>query len=162
MSRAEAVEATAEEILDNARRACPQAEIEGVLVQEMVTGGAEFILGMSYDELFGPLIVVGGGGVMVEIFKDAAVGLAPLSPAEADEMIGRLKISRLLDGFGGAGALDRDALVSCLVTFFRIRGGDGRSVFRDRPQSGLRAWPRFGRADRRRADRTTDIKGGKK
>lgn len=111
------VEAAAREILDSAARACPEARIEGVLVQEMITEGAEFLLGMTRDEQFGPLVVVGGGGVMVEVFKDAAVGLAPLSRPEAEDMIGRLKISAVLDGFRGAGALDRGALVDCLVAF---------------------------------------------
>lgn len=109
--------AAAAEILDNARKACPEARIEGVLVQEMIGEGAEFILGMTYDEQFGPLIVVGGGGVMVEIYKDAVVGLAPLSWREAEAMVARLKISGVLDGFRGAPALDREALVRCLVDF---------------------------------------------
>ena len=66
-------------MLDNARRNCPGAAIDGILVQEMVEDGVEFILGMTYDETFGPLIVCGAGGVTVEVFKDAAVLLPPLA-----------------------------------------------------------------------------------
>jgi acetyltransferase len=53
----------ARQILENARRHCPRATIDGILVQEMVDDGVEFILGMTYDEQFGPLIVCGAGGV---------------------------------------------------------------------------------------------------
>ena len=115
--RAEGAAAAAAEILANAARACPEARIEGVLVQEMIGGGAEFILGMTYDDQFGPLIVAGGGGVMVEIFKDAASGLAPLGQEEAEAMVAGLKVSALLDGFRGAPRLDRAALVDTLVRF---------------------------------------------
>ena len=110
-------EVHAARVLDNARRACPDALIEGVLVQEMVEEGAEFILGMTYDSQFGPLIVLGGGGVMVEIFKDAAVQLAPISRETAARMVASLKVSKQLDGFRGAPALDRDALIDCVVDF---------------------------------------------
>lgn len=104
-------------ILKNARTACPEASIDGVLVQEMVDEGAEFILGMTYDEQFGPLVVVGGGGVMVEVFKDASVGLAPLTRQQATDMVARLKVSVQLDGFRGGPALDREALIDCVVAF---------------------------------------------
>src|SRR5207253_369487 len=59
---AKEVEAAAKRVLDNARRNCPDAKIDGVLVQEMVEDGVEFILGMTYDETFGPLVVCGAGG----------------------------------------------------------------------------------------------------
>ncbi|WFU49057.1 acetate--CoA ligase family protein [Sinorhizobium terangae] len=110
-------ETMSQKILTNAKTACPEAAIDGILVQEMVGEGAEFIIGMTYDEQFGPLVVVGGGGVMVEVFKDASVGLAPLTRQQATEMVARLKISVRLDGFRGAPPLDREALIDCLVAF---------------------------------------------
>lgn len=110
-------EAASMRILDNARRACPAALIEGVLVQEMVEEGAEFILGMTYDPQFGPLVVLGGGGVMVEVFKDACVQPAPVTLAVAESMIDSLKSSVLLDGFRGAPVRDRAALAACIVQF---------------------------------------------
>jgi len=113
----ETAQTLAAEILGNAVRHCPDATVEGVLVQEMISGGAEFILGMTQDPQFGPMVVVGGGGVMVEVFKDAAIGLAPLTHGEAAAMIDQLKASVLLDGFRGADALDREALVDCIVAF---------------------------------------------
>lgn len=114
---AEDAEIMSAKILKSARTACPEAAIDGILVQEMVEEGAEFIIGMTYDEQFGPLVVVGGGGVMVEVFKDASVGLAPLTRNQATEMVARLKVAVQLDGFRGAPPLDRDALIDCLVAF---------------------------------------------
>jgi acyl-CoA synthetase (NDP forming) len=114
-------------ILKSARAACPDASIDGILVQEMVEEGTEFILGMTYDEQFGPLVVVGGGGVMVEVFKDASVGLAPLTRQQATEMVAKLKVSVQLDGFRGAPALDREALIDCIVEFSKfVAATDGQ------------------------------------
>lgn len=114
---AETVEAAAAKVLDNSTRACPDASIDGILVQEMVEDGVEFILGMTYDDQFGPMIVLGSGGVMVEIFKDAAVRLPPLDREEVHGMIAELKASKLLEGFRGASPRDVDALVDCCVQF---------------------------------------------
>lgn len=107
----------AAEVLENSVKACPDAVIDGILVQEMVENGVEFILGMTYDDQFGPLVVLGSGGVMVEIFKDAAVRLPPLSREDVQSMIGELKASKLLEGFRGAAPRDVEALVDCVVRF---------------------------------------------
>jgi acyl-CoA synthetase (NDP forming) len=111
------VERAAQTVLDNARRNCPGATIDGILVQEMVEDGVEFILGMTYDETFGPLIVCGAGGVAVELFKDAAVALPPLTRDDVEAMLRGLKVARLLDGFRGAAARDKDALIDCCLRF---------------------------------------------
>jgi acyl-CoA synthetase (NDP forming) len=111
------VETAAGNVFDNARRNCPGATIDGILVQEMVEDGVEFILGMTYDETFGPLVVCGAGGVTVEVFKDAAVLLPPFTAAEATAAIDSLKVAKLLDGFRGAPPRDVDALVDCCVRF---------------------------------------------
>src|SRR5438067_4543346 len=111
------VDAAARQVLDNARRNCPDARIDGVLVQEMVEDGVEFILGMTYDETFGPMVVCGAGGVTVEIFKDAGVLLPPVSAAEVKATLGALKVSKLLGEFRGAPPRDIDALVDCCVKF---------------------------------------------
>ena len=111
------VEAAASKVLKNARRNCPDATIDGILVQEMVEDGVEFILGMTYDETFGPLVVCGAGGVTVEVFKDAAVLLPPFMAEEARAAIASLKVATLLDGFRGAPPRDLDALVDCCVRF---------------------------------------------
>src|SRR5712671_882577 len=111
------VEAAARNVFDNARRNCPGATIDGILVQEMVEDGVEFILGMTYDETFGPMVVCGAGGVTVEVFKDAAVLLPPFSADEGRAAIRSLKVAKLLDGFRGAPPRDLDALVDCCVRF---------------------------------------------
>jgi acetyltransferase len=111
------VEQATRQVLANARRNCPDAAIDGVLVQEMVEDGVEFILGMTYDEQFGPLIVCGAGGVTVELFKDTAVGLPPLTCENVAGMLGGLKIAKLFDGFRGAGPRDKDALIDCCLRF---------------------------------------------
>jgi acyl-CoA synthetase (NDP forming) len=111
------VEAAARLVLENARRNCPQAAIDGILVQEMVTDGVELILGMTYDPQFGPLIVCGAGGVTVEVFKDAAVLLPPFGRDDVVAALGRLKVKKLLDGFRGAPPRDVDALIACCLRF---------------------------------------------
>jgi hypothetical protein len=83
----------------------------------MVEDGVELILGMTYDETFGPMVVCGAGGVTVEVFKDAAVLLPPFSADEARAAIRSLKVAKLLDGFRGAPPRDVDALIECCVRF---------------------------------------------
>ncbi len=95
----------------------PTAEIDGVLVQEMVADGLEFILGMTYDVQFGPLVVCGTGGVLVELVNDTSVRFPPVSAAEAGHMLDELKGAKLLEGYGGAAPRDREALVAAIVTF---------------------------------------------
>jgi acyl-CoA synthetase (NDP forming) len=111
------VEAAARQVLDNAARNAPDAAIDGLLVQEMIEPGVEFVLGMTYDDEFGPLIVCGAGGVTVEVFKDSAVLLPPFAAEDVRAALRGLKASRLLDGFRGAPARDVEALVECCVKF---------------------------------------------
>jgi succinyl-CoA synthetase beta subunit len=120
-------ERAAENVLANASRACPTARIDGVLVQEMVDDGVEFILGMTYDDQMGPMIVLGAGGMAVEIFKDAAVRLTPLLADDVRDMISELKCARLLDGYRGGLPRDVDALIDCCVRFAGfVAATDGR------------------------------------
>ncbi|MEQ1773756.1 MAG: acetate--CoA ligase family protein [Burkholderiales bacterium] len=102
-------------ILANARQHAPNAAINGVLVQEMVTGGVEVIVGVSYDPQLGPTLLFGTGGVMVEVYKDVAMRHCPITPAEAREMIAEVKGAKLLQGFRGKPACDMDALATVLV-----------------------------------------------
>jgi len=111
------VEAAAVAVLANASRNCPGAAIDGILVQEMVTDGVELILGMAYDQQFGPLIVCGAGGVTVEVFKDATVLLPPIDREDIAAALRSLKVSRLFEGFRGAPPRDVDALLDCCERF---------------------------------------------
>jgi len=86
-----------------------------VLVAAMAAEGTEAILGLVHDPQFGPLIVIGGGGILVEVVRDAAAALAPVSRHEARRVIDGLVLRRLLDGVRGRPAGDVEALVDAVV-----------------------------------------------
>ena len=79
------------DITQKARRLLPDAEIKGVLVQQMITGGKELVLGMSRDPQFGPLIMFGLGGIYIEILKDITFRIAPIGIEDAKEMIQEIR-----------------------------------------------------------------------
>jgi len=112
---ADAVRTAYARVLGNAVRAVPNARVLGVLVQPMAPPGREVILGVKRDATFGPLLMVGLGGVNVEIFKDVALAPLPLSEADARDMLGRLKGAPLLGSFRGQPAADVNALVDLMV-----------------------------------------------
>ena len=105
-------------------RKMPEAHILGVLVQEMCGGGKEVILGMNRDPHFGPLMMFGMGGTMVEVLKDVAFYLAPLTGAEAKQMLINTRTYKMLKGVRGEKGVDIDAIaeglqrLSQLVTEF--------------------------------------------
>lgn len=103
------------EILANVARTKPGAKTDGVLVQEMVPAGVEMIIGVTKDKQFGPMLLVGMGGVFVEVFKDAALYPAPLNHDEAIGMLKKLKSYKLLTGYRGAKPCDIDALADMMV-----------------------------------------------
>ena len=109
-----------EEIMANAVRHAPKAKINGVMVQEMVTGGVEVIIGISYDAQIGPMLLFGIGGVMVEIYKDVALRRCPISRADAANMISEVKGAKLLQGFRGRPPADIEALMDALVQISRL------------------------------------------
>jgi acetyltransferase len=102
----------------------PKAEILGVLVQQMSTGGKEVILGMKRDPRFGPLMMFGMGGTMVEVLKDVSFYLAPLTEEEAKQMLISTRTYKILTGVRGQEGVDIDAIaeglqrLSQLVTEF--------------------------------------------
>jgi acetyl coenzyme A synthetase (ADP forming)-like protein len=87
-----------------------QGELTGMLVQRMVGGGVEMLVGAVHDATFGPLVVCGSGGVLVDLLADSAFRLHPLTTDDASEMIDSLKGAQLLRGFRGTPALDEAAL----------------------------------------------------
>jgi acetate---CoA ligase (ADP-forming) len=97
-------------LLDNARQHRPDAAIQGVLVAPMAKKGVEIIVGTLQDSTFGPMIMVGLGGITTELFKDVIYRPAPVSPAEATAMLAELKAAPLLNGFRGAAKADIPAL----------------------------------------------------
>lgn len=98
----------------------PQAIIKGFLVEKMAPKGMEVIIGMKRDPNFGPLIMFGMGGIVVELFKDIAFGIAPLSPADVDRMIGSTKAGTLLKGYRGSASLDTEALKQAILKLSAI------------------------------------------
>lgn len=102
-------------ILKNAKTHFENPDIRGVQICSMAEKGTEVILGVNNDPQFGPCVLVGLGGIFVEIFKDTSMALAPISRKEADNMIRKLKSFRILDGYRGAPKSDLDALSDAIV-----------------------------------------------
>lgn len=91
--------------------------MEGVILQPMVRGGQEVIIGMSQDPVFGPLLMVGIGGVQVELIKDVAFSLHPLTDKDPEYMLGQLRGLPLLTGWRGSSPKDVDSLKEVLLRF---------------------------------------------
>jgi acyl-CoA synthetase (NDP forming) len=111
----EEVRAGYERVLASAERHAPGARVLGVLVQPMAPPGREMILGVKRDATFGPLLMVGLGGVHVEVLKDVALSPVPLTLGEARELLARLKGARLLEAHRGTPPADIDALADLMV-----------------------------------------------
>jgi acetyl-CoA synthetase (ADP-forming) len=89
--------------------------LDGVLIEEMVKGSREFVIGLSRDPQFGPCVMFGLGGIFTEALKDVTFRVAPLSKEDALEMIDEIKTKKLLGEFRGSPAVDREALAKALV-----------------------------------------------
>ena len=111
----DAVRTAYREVVANAESYAPGARIEGALVGEMVRGGTEVIVGVSYDAQLGPVLLFGMGGVLVEVMRDVALRVCPISRLDAEEMVAQVRGSRLLRGFRGQPKADVEALVDTLV-----------------------------------------------
>ena len=112
---ADAVRNAFGDVTSNAKAYDADARINGAVVQEMVSGGVETIVGVSCDAQLGPILLFGTGGVMVEVYNDVALRLCPITREDALEMIDEVKGARLLSGFRGAPVADVDALADVLV-----------------------------------------------
>jgi acyl-CoA synthetase (NDP forming) len=109
------------EVMEAARRHHPKACLEGVLIQEMISPSAvEIILGVLQDPDFGPVVVFGSGGILVELIKDSALRLPPLNHEEALEMICETRGAELLQGFRGKLPADIDGLAGGLVRLSQL------------------------------------------
>jgi acetyltransferase len=99
-----------ERVLSSSRSHAPDARIEGVLVQKMMPKGHEFVIGVIRDPDFGPLVMLGAGGIYLEVLKDVVFAPVPISPDQARVLIGRLKTAPILDGARGQPRGDIQAL----------------------------------------------------
>ena len=99
----------------NLERAGFSGTLDGFLVSEFVQGGIELVLGAQRDPEVGPVVMVGAGGVLLELIHDVAFGPTPLDERKAAAMIERLRIARLLHGYRGAPAHDVGAVARCVA-----------------------------------------------
>jgi len=104
----------------NARAYNPGADIRGILLQPMAAKGQEVILGINRDDAFGPMLMVGLGGVHVDVMKDVAFAPVPLTEDDARALLDKLKGRKLLDGVRGEPAADVDALARLMVDLGRF------------------------------------------
>jgi len=109
-------------IMEGAIRYNAEARIEGILLEPMRQGGVELIVGTKMDDQFGPVIMFGIGGTLVEILKDVVFRVLPISERTARRMIERIRSVDLLNGFRGSPPVDRKAIKHLLLTLSEIVG----------------------------------------
>lgn len=109
-----------DQMLEHLSLNSPQAQLEGVLVQPMISGGIELILGGRQDPQFGPVVVLGMGGIFVEILEQVVMRVAPISASDAWEMLEELRGAQILSGVRGEAPSDKQALVEALLRLSQL------------------------------------------
>lgn len=107
-------------ILKNVETQCPDVKIVGILVQEMAPSSTEVIIGATRDPQFGPTVMFGVGGIMVEILKDVSFRVAPLTAEEAEEMVRDIRSFKILEGARGMPKSDLDAITEIVMKISEI------------------------------------------
>lgn len=102
-------------ILKNVKAHVPEAEITGILVQEMAPDGIEVIIGSTKDPTFGSTIMFGLGGIFVEVLKDVSFRLVPISRSDAEEMVNEIKAKKMLEGVRGRPPADQEIIIDTLL-----------------------------------------------
>ena len=120
VSSAKQVRATYAQLIERAAASLPAGTLDGVLVSEMVTGGVETILGVTTDELFGPTVLFGIGGIAVEVYRDVTFRVPPFTKDEARRMLTEIRGLPLLQGARGAPKADLNALVATVMKLQRL------------------------------------------
>jgi acetyltransferase len=115
LADAQAVRAAFSQVTASALSYKADAVLDGVLVQQMAPEGREVIVGVNRDPQFGPVIMFGLGGVYVEVLKDVVFRVAPLTTADAEDMVRGIRAARILGAFRGSPAADMEALVDVLL-----------------------------------------------
>jgi acetate---CoA ligase (ADP-forming) len=115
-------------VLAAAQQHNPAARIDGVLVEKMAGRGVEMIIGLVRDPTFGPVLMVGAGGIMTELFRDCVYRLAPVDESEAAAMLRQLRSAALLDGFRGMPKADVVALARLISLTSRIAAAGSESI----------------------------------
>jgi acetyl coenzyme A synthetase (ADP forming)-like protein len=120
LETAAAVRAACGEMTDAVKRAAPGAVLDGFLVQRMIRGGRETIVGVARDRLFGPLVMFGLGGVFVEALRDVTFRMAPLGDLDAHDLVRGIRGLPLLEGIRGAPPVDFAALTDVILRVSRL------------------------------------------
>ncbi len=113
------------QLVANARQFKSGARINGVLVQAMAAGEVELVIGLKRDATFGPVVMVGLGGVLIEVFKDVVFRAAPVTESEALRMLDELKSRAVLDGVRGKAPVDKAALAGMISAVSRFGAAAG-------------------------------------
>jgi acyl-CoA synthetase (NDP forming) len=108
------------QIIENVKKHKPDAKIDGILVQEMAPQSTEVIVGAIKDRQFGPTLMFGLGGIFVEVMKDVAFRIAPITEEDAQEMIKEIKAYPILRGYRGQPPTDVDTIAKILVNTSRL------------------------------------------
>lgn len=122
MSEEEALKAF-DEIMRSCKEYCPEAVIDGVILSGMAKKGTEMILGVKNDETFGPMLLVGLGGIFTDIFKDSALSPCPVNKEEARYMLESLKGYRLLTGYRKSASCDVECVIDQMVKMSEFAAG---------------------------------------
>ena len=120
LRNAPALAAAFDDMMRRIQKAYPKARLDGVLVQPMVTGGRELILGGRQDPQFGPVVLVGLGGIFVEVFGEAVMRVAPITRQDAVEMIESLRGVQILKGARGQEPADLEAVIEALLRLSQL------------------------------------------
>jgi acetate---CoA ligase (ADP-forming) len=107
-------------MISEVNRRAPRAKVNGIVVQGMASEGVEMILGIKRDPLFGPVVLCGFGGILVELLKDVSIGIPPVSRQQAYDMLKRLRGFAILAGARGKPAADTDALCDAIADLSRL------------------------------------------
>ncbi|MGE7020971.1 acetate--CoA ligase family protein [Solibacillus cecembensis] len=128
VSSEEDVRKAFEEVMSNAKNYNPTAKLNGVSVQEMLPNGVEIIVGAHNDETFGPVIMAGLGGVFVEVFKDIAFKVAPLTRKDAIDLLEELQGKAILDGARGKAPVDKEAIIDVLLKVSNLMNDNKETI----------------------------------
>jgi len=109
-----------DEVTGNLKKYDPKAEVTGVLVQEMLGGGTEVIVGTTRDPQFGPVALFGLGGILVEVLKDVSLRVLPITRYDAEMMVKEIRGYKVLEGFRGRPRADIQAIVDILLKVSKL------------------------------------------
>jgi acyl-CoA synthetase (NDP forming) len=114
LAEPEAVRQAYDQIVGNLRQRAPGAQLEGVLVSAMAPPGAEVLVGLKRDPVFGPVVLVGLGGILVEVLRDVSLRVIPIDGVQAGHMLDELRGQAVLKGVRGQPPRDREALIQLI------------------------------------------------